>query len=63
MNWITDQQSVSRDAAYIVMAIGQRADKSTYLYNPQVMSGWQFQRLMRGCYAAIPMPEWKGDAQ
>lgn len=60
MEWITDPTTVDGNDRYLVLAIGQRDDKSTYLYEPQVLLGWQFKRLTAGCYAAIPMPEWKG---
>lgn len=61
MNYIIDHNLISGDIKYIVFAIGQRTDKSTYLYEPQVLIGWAFKQLIEGCYAAIPMPEWNED--
>jgi hypothetical protein len=58
--WIVDHALIDDDASYIVCAIGQRDDKSTYLYKTQTCLGWQFKQRLAGCYAAIPMPQWKG---
>lgn len=60
MDWIISHPNAIVDVnkTYIVFAIG--GGEHTYLYEPQVRSGWQFKNLTAGCYAAIPMPEWKG---
>ncbi len=58
--WITSWDEVADDGKYIVCCIGQRDDKTMYLYKPEMNVGWQVKRLMQGCYAALPMPEFQG---
>lgn len=57
--WITDHSLIDDNASYIVCAIASRPDKSTYLYSPRVVKGWQFKQSLPDCYAGIPMPEWR----
>ena len=58
--WIVDHALIDGEAMYVVCAIGMRSDKTTYLYEAQLLTGWQFKNRLAGCYAAIPMPQWKG---
>lgn len=58
--WITDWAYIVGEEMYVVCSINQRADKTFYLATPQLMIGWQVSRLMAKCYAALPMPEFKG---
>lgn len=58
--WITDWSMIDDNAKYVVFAIGAKDDKSTYLYRPEVATGWQVKQRLAGCYAAIPMPDWNG---
>lgn len=60
MKWIIDSAEVGDNEALIVCAIRACRGKRTYLYKPELMRGWEFKRLLAGCYAAIPMPEWQG---
>lgn len=62
MNWITDWSEISENERYIVCSIAAKADDlhTLYLYKPEIMLGWQVKRLMAKCYAALPMPEFKG---
>lgn len=57
-NYILNYDDADGDAQYIVFAIGVKANKSTYIYNPQIMPGWQFKRLLAGCYVGLLMPKW-----
>ncbi len=57
MNWITDWNEIHESATYITCAVGvSRTDGSFYLYEPQLLLGWQVKRLMEKVYAALPCP-------
>ena len=58
-DWITDYTQVDEAGAYIVLAIAPKQDGTgTFLYDPNIRTGWQLKRLTPGCYAAILMPAW-----
>ncbi len=57
--YITNYDDADGDEQYIVFAIGVTVNKSTYIYNPQIMSGWQFKRLLPNCYVGLLMPKWE----
>ncbi len=55
--WITDWNEIAEHRQYIACCIGQNAAGNFYLYQPNIYAGWQVKRLMKDCYAAIPMPQ------
>jgi hypothetical protein len=61
MDWITDWSEIDSDETYIVCPVNTgRSSKQPYLGQPQMMKGWQVQRLIPRLYAALPMPAFKG---
>lgn len=62
MDWLSvESEHIVDYRQYVVFAIGQTTGSpNTYLYQPEVRLGWQFKRLLKGCYVAIPMPDWHG---
>lgn len=55
--WITDWAFIVAKEKYIVCPINS-SDGRFYLGQPSgIFLGWQVQRLMEKCYAALPMPE------
>lgn len=61
-DWITDWDLIEDDKTYLLCAINTRGDGGTYLAGSSLnmLKGWAVRRLMPRCYAALPMPEWRG---
>lgn len=67
--WVQPSRSVEERSTYLVCNVGRRPEKvgpHFYLYNPQLLQGWQFARLHPpGAYAGMLLPgfpgSWPGD--
>ncbi len=58
MSWITDWSEIGNDTLYLIQPVNGRPDGTLYLGSPPaVLHGWQVKRLMKGCYAALELPD------
>lgn len=61
-DWITDWSKIEDNKKYLVCPINSKVtDGTLYLGQPTAIeSGWKVKRYMEKCYAALPVPEFKG---
>lgn len=59
VDWVRREDAQGIET-YIVFAIGLTTDCREYLHRPQMMAGWEYARMLPGCYAALLMPKWPG---
>lgn len=56
--YIIDHNLLDDEKRYICFAIATNRDGVPYIYQPQIMQGWQGKRYMNKCYAYLELPTW-----